>query len=143
MSGQLVELSTFTWIEFCIPYDARPTDRLFPVLIDDDSLEEAGIYKNDIALVNLACKPCQGQFAAIETLQEYLLGYVFKLPNGSILLESACTCLGCTPRYIPQSSILNLAPVSWICRSQGNASYTFGYSRVRTPQRRRERLELL
>jgi hypothetical protein len=135
MTAQVLRLSTYEWIEISIPVDARPTDRLFPVFIEDDSLELARIYKNDVAIVNLACQPCQGQFAAIEALQGFLLGYCFELPNGLIRVESACNCPDCPPQYIPQSSISKYGPVSWVYRCQGNGCITFGYRKIRAKQK--------
>jgi hypothetical protein len=131
MNKRLVYESSYTWMDIRAPYDSRRSDRLFYVLVKDDSLEEARIYRNDIAVINFANQPCQGQLAAIETMQELLLGYCFSLPNGVIRVESVCDCFDCPPHYIPKNNVLKIGSVSWICRQEGNARITFGYRKVK------------
>lgn len=142
MNGRLVYSSSRVWADVRVPYDARPSDRLFYVLIKDDSLEEARIYRNDIAIINLAYSPRRGQLSAIETPQKILLGYCFNLQNGLFCVESVCDCPDCLPQYIPQESILTIGPVSWISRQQGNARICFGYRKVKATPEGIERLEL-
>lgn len=131
MGQRLVELSAFERIEVCVPYDARPTGRLQYLLIEDDSVEQAGILRNDVAIIDLAREPCQGRVVAVETLQDLLLGYYFKLGNGDVRIESICECSECLPLIIPPQAIVSLGPVAWLCRRQGNAYISFAYRKIK------------
>jgi hypothetical protein len=136
MTGQLVLLAHAAWVEFLPPSDARPTDRLLPILIEDASLEEVEIYRNDVALVNLAHRPARGQVAAVETPQSILLGYCYNNTDGVIRVESVCGCARCGPRFITPESVLNYGPVSWISRPGVSGWECFAYRRVDlTPMR--------
>jgi len=130
MRGQLVKLSHVTWVEFLPPADARSSDRLLPVFIEDESLEEAAIYKHDVAIVNLALRPVQGQVAIVETSQIFLLGYCFENAQGVIRVESVCGCARCPPRFITPQSVLAYGPVSWISRPGAGGWTCFAYHRV-------------
>jgi hypothetical protein len=85
--------------------------------VEDDSLEEIKVLRNDVLYANLALEPGEGQLSVIETMQGFLLGFYYLQRDGLYRIEHVCRCSRCPPQVVHPTRALSLGPVTGLYRA--------------------------
>jgi hypothetical protein len=107
--------------DFAYPPDDTPDDYYKPILIAHNCDTQIGIMDGDLCVAHLTRAPKQGQFSYVEVAGDFLLGYYFTEPDGTIRVEAVCTLPCCPPEHLTRAEVETAAPIRWLRFARGGA----------------------